>query len=247
MDLWLPPKPAIIIPAPKELQPPALGLTLMASTWALRAKRQQTAAAAPIFVAAGAKQELGGTGTLNIPYYAGIAANHVAVIFAIVNTPAADISGFTAFAAAGTIGLSGVDVRSYWRRLTGGESGTVSLATSSDGGGAIMFGFSGCITTGTPYEDFGQVVSDQDGSVTSASTTTTGPGRLGVRIYGHSGSTSTPPGSWVERHDAAATTSFVSTAMNTLEIPSATTEAATSINAGSVFIRATHSFALIPA
>lgn len=44
MDIWLPPKPAIIIPAPKELQPPALGLTLMASTWAMRIRRQEASA-----------------------------------------------------------------------------------------------------------------------------------------------------------------------------------------------------------
>ncbi len=46
MDFWLPPKPAIIISAPKELLPPTtLGLTMMARTWALRTRGASAGAA----------------------------------------------------------------------------------------------------------------------------------------------------------------------------------------------------------
>jgi hypothetical protein len=153
----------------------------------------------PTFVAAGTAAT--GTTSLSIPYYAGLAADDIAYIFVGDESDGrhGDIADFTGEADEPAIN-SGNAIRVYWSRLTGGESGSVSVAitntpTNSVG---VMFGIRGAITTGTPHEGYSAL----DGAGTSASSNTivtTGPNRLCLRLGLDSGTVATtPPSGWTE-------------------------------------------------
>ena len=73
----------------------------------------------------------------------------------------------------------------YWKRATGTESGTETFTSNSDSGDVLsgtMFRFSGCVTSGAPYED--HTTAGDDDAATSAATisaiTTEGSERLCV-------------------------------------------------------------------
>jgi len=207
--------------------------------------------AGPSFVAAGAKQNSPDIGTINIPYYAGIAANDIAVIWVMVagsgvSTP----SGFTAISGTPTIG--GYHIQSYWRRLVGNETGTLpfTIPSGNNGSTGLMFGLRGCITSGTPYEGFAQTSwTASTTTMTSPATTTTGPNRLGVRLFiGNEAGVSTPPAGWTESHEDLSTVGNPKlTIVDTKGILAATTEAASSRTITASFAGAIHASAFIPA
>ena len=69
----------------------------------------------------------------------------------------------------------------FWRRATGSESGTINVSTyaaSDVDNYAVMYRFSGCVTTGNPYEENGGSTQANSAAVAIASMTTAGTYRL---------------------------------------------------------------------
>jgi hypothetical protein len=187
------------------------------------------AAAEPTFVAAGTVAT--GSTSLSIPYYAGLQADDIAIVWAGANSnpTVGTIAGFTALT---PISAGNFDAGLFWRRLTGGESGNVSLSmTGANQCVGVMIGIRGAITSGTPHEGHASTTEDnEDAEVAGPDLTTTGSNRLGIRFgYNDAGQTnasqlSDPPATWTERLDVLAHTSRVGLQIDTKEIASATTE-----------------------
>lgn len=160
---------------------------------------------APTYVAIGSL--VGDTGaSVAVPYYAGLAANDIAVIQVAQNDSAA-IATPSGWNSVGT--ALNVDKRLsfFWKRLAGSESGTVSV-TVGDSSCGVMIGARGCITSGTPFEGFNSL--GDVGSVLGPSITVTGIERLAVwgfylRDQGSGlsgGSFGSPASGWTERLDS---------------------------------------------
>lgn len=203
----------------------------------------------PVFVAVGTKASA--AGTLSVPYYAGVAANHIALIIAAGynDVTFGEISGWNSETQVNSIGMH---AKVYWKRLTGGESGSESITgATSNANHAVMLGFSGCTTSGTPYEDFQSNSSDGSTSNTSDSTTTTGPNRLLVRFYTDEagGISTTPPASWTERYedwDTVPSMGFNRIAVDTIEQATAGTVSATTRSTSFSSSLVNFSLALLP-
>lgn len=157
---------------------------------------------APTYVARGTLAFKSGT-TVAVPYYAGLAANDIAIIqVAQGDTPA--ISVPSGWSSVGTALFVDRRISFFWKRLTGSESGTVSV-TLSDSGGGVMFGVSGCLTSGTPHEGFNSL--GGTANINGPSITVSGTERLAVwgfftRGSGLSGgSFGSPASGWTERLD----------------------------------------------
>ncbi len=213
----------------------------MAQTALLQARRPAVSSAAPTFVAASAVAT--GTNEVDVAHYAGLAANDIAFIWAGSDAAIDDVSGWT--------GLTGIAEsvnsrgRLFWKRLSGGESGSVTVTAS---GGAIMrgcmVGYRGAITSGTPYEGANSAngTSDPDASATIV---TTGANRLGLR-FGHNwtGGVTSPPGGWTERVDGGGGYSIT---VDEKIIASASTESSSGRTYGGSLSWVIQTLALIPA
>jgi len=196
--------------------------------------RSTTSSGVLSFVAAGAKAQA--AGTLDVPYYSGLAANDIAIILAAGynDVTFGTATGFTAETQVNH--ASGNRIRLYWKRLDGSESGNVSITGATGAANiGVMLGFRGAITTGTPYEGYatsnGNVASNL---VTSPATTTTADGRIALRLYTHEwGAGTTPPATWTERFDGFETIiSAITISADTKDVATASTEAATTRNLG---------------
>jgi hypothetical protein len=143
---------------------------------------------------------------------------------------------------------------SFWRRAGSSESGpTVTGSLGNSGGNSVVMtriaGFSGCITTGTPYED------DDDTTTTGAQdfagpdVTTTDVDRLWCYFACRSGNAGAPdpPSGWTEMYDAGFAGGLLGRAMGgykelaTANTYTGETCTATNTNAWSII-----GFALIP-
>ena len=116
--------------------------------------------AAPAYAGAGAAANAA-AGSINVPYPASIAANDILLLHVLtkdnveINTP----SGWSQD---GTNGArnQGSTIRSewFWKRADGTETGNLSVSKAS--GTTLLFGrmyrFTGCITSGTPFDVSGQ-------------------------------------------------------------------------------------------
>lgn len=185
--------------------------------------------AAPAFVAAGAIAT--GSTSLSIDYYTGVAANHIAIVWVgAESTPTiGDITDFTGLTQVDSTDSGG---RLFWKRLTGGESGSVSCATTGGlNARGVMIGVSGAITSGTPYEG-ANTNTGNSATATSATIVTTVAETFGIRCGYGAGSTAAtdPPATWDERAESGTTFSFT---VDTKEIASAGTEAASDRTVGS--------------
>lgn len=126
----------------------------------------------------------GGSGAVNLAYPTGVAADLIAIIHVTlhdstivntINTP----SGFTQLVNNSTNGDPTAAV--FWKRLTGSESGTVSITAGTAHSGtdclhAEMTLWADCLASGSPFE----AVATTDASscsMTGASVTITGPNR----------------------------------------------------------------------
>lgn len=228
--LWVPPRPAIIRPA--EVVKPIIPAGLIVSNGWLT--QSAAGGATPTFVAVGAKAQA--AGTLSIPYYAGHDSGHIGLIF-VAGYNDVTFGAATGYTAETQVNhASGMRCRLYWRRLDGSESANVSITgATSNANIGVMLGFSGCVSTGTPYEDYGSVTGDVASSlVTSGATTTAGNNRLLVRAYSHEmGVGTSPPGSWTERFDDFETViSAITLAIDSLGVAASGTTSATSRNLG---------------
>lgn len=193
--LWLPTKPSIIRAAEPIKKSPSLANFTYVNAWLLAA----AGGAAPAFAAVGTIASAGAA-SVNVAHYASVAANDIAFIWMGSDAAISDVSGWT-----GLSGISqgvGLYARLFWKRMSGGESGNVSVSAS----GAnimrgFMVGFSGAITSGTPYEGANSATGTSDPDA-SATIVTTAANRLGLR-FGHNwtGGVSSPPSGWTERAD----------------------------------------------
>lgn len=232
--------PHIFIPDTSLITDPTLALTMMARAWALRTRRATSTATAPTYVAAGAVASSG-----TVSYYAGISADDIGIIVARgYNIESYSATGWTHIATASSSVTSGV----LWRRMTGGESGTV--AVSPPGGGsvdtAVMIGIRGCIASGTPYEGYNNTGGGPgETAQTSATIVTTAANRLGVRMGVWAGglTATSPPSTWTERVDGASSECAVQ--IDTKDIPTSGTEAASTrtLSAGYWDV---HTLAMLP-
>lgn len=165
----------------------------------------------------------GGSTSLDVPYYSGFQADDIAFIWAFANdTPTfGTVSGWTALTQVNNGTFGG---RLYWKRLTGSESGTVTVSASGAVSAlGIMIGVRNALTSGTPYEGANSA-NGSGTSQTSATIITTSDDCLGLR-FGGSGvaSASSPPSGWIERVD---TNSGFNVQIDTIDLASAGTEAA---------------------
>jgi hypothetical protein len=159
---------------------------------------------APTYVARGSLVAHVGS-TILVPYYAGLAANDIAIIqVGLADT--ATIAAPSGWSSVGTFLDSSRRISFFWKRLAGSESGTVSV-TVGDSSCGVMFGASGCITSGTPFEGFNSAA---DTSGIGPSITVTGIERLAVwGFFLHDtgqglsgGSFGSPAAGWTERLDS---------------------------------------------
>lgn len=153
-----------------------------------------------------------------------------------VNTSSA--SGFTEI---GNISGAGGKLYIFWKRCSGSEGATDVTVTSSHFTYGQIVMFSGCITSGTPYEDF-EIDTDTSTTASAPNLTTTNSGRLGVAGYTGTAMTGTSPASgWTEQLGDANV--FL---LDTKDILTATTETGIdrSISSSEWFA---YSLALLPA
>lgn len=183
-----------------------------------------------------------GSSSLNVTYPSSLQANDIAIIHAIVadSTNANSINvptGFTQidqrpiFSAADTTSSAGI----FWKRLTGSESGTVTVSytgalAGTDTCAAIMTIWRGCVTSGDPFEGAGYNIA---GAVTSSMTgpavTTTGSNRRIVHFgTTYSQSTCTAASGYSEKYDGLVIAGTAEGSVNCYEIErvSAGTESA---------------------
>lgn len=172
----------------------------------------------PYFVAAGALVDHGASinTTMSVPYPAGIQENDIAVILCYsesavgtthtITTP----TGFASISEQPVV-LNYIRQGVFWKRLTGTETGTVSVPTSigsgaaQDGHSAVMFIIRGCVTTGTPYEAMA-TTSGQSTALTGSAVTTLGAERLVAHLGTHrDSSTVTPAAGYTENLDISTT------------------------------------------
>jgi hypothetical protein len=141
--------------------------------------------AAPIFGSAGAIAAAEAI-SVNVPYPSGIAANDILILLGLTKNNI-DILVPTDFTAdAGNQQTSGASLLGewFWKRATGSESGTLTMSRASGTGAplaGVMARFTGCVTSGTPYE--AATKRDSVGTTfTPADTTTLGADRLALAL-----------------------------------------------------------------
>ena len=138
-----------------------------------------------------------------------------------------------------------------WKRASGSETGTETFTSQLTAGSlvcGVMYRFSGCVTSGTPYEDANQTAVLQETTYTRPAVTTTDNERLGVCIVNvEDNMTVDPTTNWTERSELL--TSFGSDGAFELQdkqIPSATTENADTASIGGDDYHGVVVFALLP-
>lgn len=196
--------------------------------------------AGPAFIASGGAftSNAGTTNPVNVPYPAGLQANDIAFIEATsrenfttahtIDTPA----GWTAVGEAGLNGATNNRHGLFWKRLTGSESGSVTINRTptygtSDQFGGIMSIWRGCVASGTPYEGLA-TNSGTGASPASAAVTTTGSNRLVVDFVGMQASADmTAPGTRTEDYDFDNGAQASAYAAHLAQISAATVSAAT--------------------
>lgn len=158
--------------------------------------------AAPVYVSNGLITGGSNVTSVAIAYPASPLANDVALLLVhgdfsgTINTPA----GWTQIGVQ-TASLS-VDACVYWKRLVGGETGTVTVTRSGTAAnawfGGTMSMYRNCLASGTPYEYFGSNTGST-ASQAGVATTTTGPDRLAVHLWSFGDNlTSAPAAGWTE-------------------------------------------------
>jgi hypothetical protein len=166
--------------------------------------------AAPAFGAIGTQLQVNPGSTSSVADPPTVAANDIIVVAMFVDAAgvvSAMPSGF-AHATGSPITVTGTGAHSQviaWKRATGADTGTYDFTITSAGyvnGAATRY--TGCITTGSPWDVTDAQFSTALGTVTPAVTvTTTGSDRLLVwSATNWSGGAWTPPTSFTERRDS---------------------------------------------
>jgi hypothetical protein len=146
-----------------------------------------------------------------IPVPTGAAVDDIAVVGVYKeNTNAIGTvpSGFTLKASMTTSGASRGTLYVYWKRLTAADSGTYTFGWSGGGANTFRAGacalFSGCITTGDPFDGtVGTAESTTTVATLNVSTSPTGSGGDAIGFWTNftGGNSYTPPTNYTERQD----------------------------------------------
>lgn len=184
-------------------------MIFLAKTPFLRLRQSAVVSVPPVFVAAGTVVQAASSGTsLNVPYYAGVAANDIALIFAMTFTEGSTIgtpAGHASLPQGSRGNPSSGHTRVSWMRLVGSESGSIAITQSGGGAStfmtAFMIGVRGAIASGTPVEGSGNAANTGTAE-TSSTITTSVPNTLGLRFGTHEGfDDTTAPAGWTEFAD----------------------------------------------
>jgi hypothetical protein len=194
--------------------------------------------ASPTFGAAGTYLSGTTSTTAAIAVPTGAAADEVMLAFIYIESTTAITppSGFTLVDRASNTGAGANDLAVYWKRCTGADSGTYSFSFSSSYREAACCRFSGCITSGNPYDVVGKAAaSSSPGGVTPASSnTTTVVDTLQVfAATNFNGSPWTPPTSYTERVDSSADLTVATLAQAAIGASGSITATCSGQNAGS--------------
>jgi hypothetical protein len=138
-----------------------------------------------------------------------------------------------------------------WMRADGTETGTQTFTSQLDAGAGvygIMYRFSGCIITGTPFEDPDQTLVLQNTNYTRPAVTTSDIERLGVCCVNIEDNVSpAPTAGWTERVEQSSTLGGdAALQMQDKQIATATTETADTSTVGGNDYHGVVVFALLP-
>lgn len=164
----------------------------------------------PVFAGIGTQLQVNPGTTTSVPVPAGVAVDDIIVVDMFLDgaaTVSAMPSGF-AHVTGSPMTVTGTGAHSHvvaWKRATGADTGTYDFTLASAGYvNAAASRFTGCITSGSPWDAVdAQASTAQNTTSPPTSVTTTGPDRL---LYwsatNWSGGAWTPPTSFTERRDS---------------------------------------------
>lgn len=202
--------------------------------------QQQTSAPPPVYAGA-VYEDTGGisSGTnasVDVIYPSTVNANDILFISVMDadNDTFTVPSGFTLIRQSST--NTNLSVALFWKRAIGTETGTITVTSALADGqvvGGIMYRYTGCVTSGTPYEQFSLGSVQQTTSNTHNNTlNTNGIDRLAVNLVTVEDNTinGATLNGWIEdsRESSTAGSDF-SFSMATQEIPTSGTNAGTII------------------
>ena len=159
----------------------------------------------PAFGAAGTYLSGTVSTSANIAVPAGTAANEVVLAFIYLES-SGSITPPAGFSLVDRATTSNHDLAVYWKRCTGTDAGTYNFTIPSTYREASAVRFTGCITSGNPYDVVGKAsaTSSPGGVTTAVSNTTTVADTLQVFAgTNFNGSPWTPPTGYTERVDAS--------------------------------------------
>jgi hypothetical protein len=196
--------------------------------------------------------------SFTVPYPAGLQANDILFLNLGIKDDLgnADVSSLSdaGFALVGSSFASDAFGKLYWKRASGSESGSVTVnlteEVSSAIGAGVMSAWSGCIASGTPYEDYTNNTQTATTSITGAAIDTTGANRRAVSFFGHVlvATSGTNTNGWDENYDSSTATGDDATfACCSITAPSAGTVAACTRTNADSSLNNCHTLALIPA
>lgn len=252
--LWMPPKPAIIRAASlHDLKPVQAILPGFCIPMVVGA----AASTPPSFVAKQSGNGIDLSSPLSVDLPSGRDANSITIIVAqgAWNGGSFGTLSIGSGTSESQINNTGNAWSSRIAWLRGSAGSTVSISMSGGSGPFRICGyclhFSGCITSGTPYEGYATTnVTTGSSTHTSPSTVTTGTNRLGVRIWLRDDLKTTTLGSgWTERYDdyTGDVGGALTSSVYTKTIAAAGTEAAASATASGSCTWQCHGIGLIPA
>lgn len=202
--------------------------------------------AVPVYEDRGAFSAFGGSSTNDVDYPTTVILDDILIILILAfgNRTATTPTNWNALA-------DTQDTRSVitlWKRATGSESGTETVTLSSSvNSTSIMMRFSGCITTGTPYESLVNGGHVDSNTQDTGELTTTGIDRLAAAIHVITTeyTPTTPTGYTTEFNEIQASfdTSMTLFTQEQLTAGTVSAEAATTVAGSDRFMQ---TFALIP-
>lgn len=158
--------------------------------------------AAPTFGAAGTYLTGDFTSGASVAVPSGTATDEIVVVAIYVESGNGAISGPGGFARKSSVDGSNHDIEIWWKRCTTTDAGTYAFTWSgSPWREAVALRFSGCITTGDPF-DVTNTNTGTGGTTPSVSNTTTVADTLELWIASNAnGGAWTPPSGYTERVD----------------------------------------------
>lgn len=202
---------------------------------------------APNYEDKGAYNAYGGQVTNNVAYPATINANNILIILvqAFGDRTATTPTNWNSLASTS----ANRSVFLFWKRATGSETGTETVTMSASvNSTSIMMRFSGCVTSGTPYEELVNGGHVSTNTQDTGAMTTTGAFRLACAIHTLSAAyTPTTPSNYTLEFNEIQSGSNTSMNLFSQEVTIAGSVGAETVTTSSSSDRFMQTFALIPA